>query len=69
MFVARDMLRTAHESKPNVLPTVSAWRKPITVNACNVVRFRVLVRMNYPVDSRTAHFLPWLEKITYSPGN
>jgi len=69
MLVACDVLRWAHEYKPDILPAISAWRKPVAVNACNFVRFRMLIRVNYPIDSGTAHFVSGLENIEYCPRN
>lgn len=69
MLVACDVLRWAHEYKPDILPAISGWRKPVAVNACNFVRFRMLIRVNYPIDSGTAHFVSGLENIKYCSRN
>ena len=69
MLVACDVLRSAHQNKPDVLLAVSAWRKPVAVNACNFVWFRVFIPVNDPIDSRTSHFVSWFENNRYCPRN
>src|SRR5690349_7178605 len=60
MLVACDVLRTAHQNKPDLVSRLSRRRKSVALYTCNFLRLRMLVRVNDLRDSRTRHFVSGL---------